>query len=275
MSAITNRSREQRGSYLIELAQVLIYLRGATIGLVATAIGVSEASVRDFLSRTRLSLAPEHAVKFFYYLGIGRNKDGETGLLSHCVHHYTIDLSRAGATVAMDIIRPLFAQAQAEATLLPYCDGRTQVALIKTPTARVVLRIKTGLMQRRLANLSPVGLAECEVPYLAGECDIPAEYRPAVYSGQIGLVDFDALFGAAFPDWHTIRRVANSHNITYSEIIHFMKERSRTSRGLTYKDYKGLAMISGRDNHRGLGQQEHRRRGGERDNNHKQIEAAG
>lgn len=236
-------SKEQRRSYLIELARVLIYLRGASVSGVAKTLGISESGIRDFLSRTRLSLSPEHAVKFYYHLGIGKNSGGETGLLSQCVHHYRLDFSRPDATAMVDTIRPLLPEARA--TLLPCTDGRTRAVLLKTKTARVVLLVKTGLLQRRHLGLSNIGLSDCELAYPADENSIPPEYKKAVFAGQIGLVDFDALFYASFPDWNTIRRICNSHNISYAEIIHFMKERSRVSRGLTAREYHGLEIVPG------------------------------
>lgn len=245
-----NSKREQSRSYLIDLAKVLICLRGATIQETARAIGVSESSIRDFLARTRLSLSPEHAVKFYYHLGIGKNITGETGLLSQCVHHYRLDYSAGGdATAMVETLRPLLPGAVA--TMLPLTDNRTQAVLIKTATARVVLLIKSkGLLRRQPLNLNLLNLSDCEVAYPADASTIPPEYKVSIFTGQIGLVDFDALFDASFPDWNTLRRVANSHNISYAEIIHFMKERSRTSRGLTHREYRGLEMIPGGNKNR-------------------------
>jgi hypothetical protein len=236
-------SKEQRRSYLVELAMVLIYLRGANVSKVAKTLGISESGIKGFLSRTRLSLSPEHATKFYYHLGIGKNSKGEPGLLSQCVHHYRLDLSRQDAAAMVDILRPLLPGVQA--TLLPFADGRTRVILMKTATARVVLQVKSGLFQRQQVGLSLLGLSDCEVAYPSEAETIPQEYKTSIFSGQIGLVDFDALFDATFPDWNTIRRVANSHNIAYAEIIHFMKERSRTSRGLTQREYQGLGLVPG------------------------------
>lgn len=254
-------SKEQRRSYLIELAKVLIYLRGVSVAKVAKDIGISESGIRDFLSRTRLSLAPEHAVKFYYYLGIGKNSTGETGLVSQCVHHYRLDLSRTDAQAMVDTLRPLLPGASA--TMLPVVDGKTHALLIKNATARVVLLVKKGWVRNRQVSMSLLGLSDCEISYPIMAEDIPPEYKTAVFSGQIGLVDFDALFAASFPDWQTIRRVANSHNITYAEIIHFLKERSRTSRGLSHKEYRGLNMVNGGDNRRpSLVRHDHRKRVG-------------
>lgn len=241
-------NEKKQRSYLIDLARVLVYLRGATVGGVSRSLGISESGIHDFLSRTRLSLSPEHSVKFFYHLGIGKNSAGATGLLSQCVHHYRLDFSRPNAASLVEILRPLLPGARA--TLLPFTEGRTRVVLIKTATARVILQVKTSLFCRQQVGLSLLGLADCEVAYPAEKTVIPEEYKSAVFSGQIGLVDFDALFNAVFPDWNTLRRVANSHNITYAEIIHFMKERSRTSRGLTQREYHALEMVSGGDKQR-------------------------
>lgn len=215
--------KQQSKGYLISLAKALIIMRGKTVEDIARETGIPQRNLFSFLGGVGMALSPEHAVKFFYALGIGAKSDGTTGFLSHCVHNLTVHESDFKL---IEYLQPLLPEAKTVA--LPFSKRNQFPFLIRSGETRVSLVIRTKFFFRQ-PKIDHLWFVEGKTIAYKG-VGIPTEYKEMFFSRQMGVSDFDALAQGVFPDWTLIRQIANSHGITYAEIREFLIHHSQMMR---------------------------------------------
>lgn len=234
-------------SYLISMAKALIILRGKTVEELSCETGIPHKNLRSFLGGVGMALSPEHAVKFFYALGIGARSNGSTGLLSHCVHNLTVhdrDIK------LLSYLQPLLPAAQVVA--LPFSRKGAFPFLLRSGEIRVLLLVKAALLHRR-PRLDRMWFIDGAKDTTYKGAAIPAEYIDMIFSRQLGMLDFDALSHGVFPDWTLIRQIANSHGITYTEIRNFLMRHSQQMRSISEEKsdpdevVRDFSLVYGRD----------------------------
>lgn len=215
--------KKQNKNYLISLAKALIIMREKTVEEIACETGIPQRNLFSFLNGVGMALSPEHAVKFFYALGVGAKSDGTTGFLSHCVHNLTV---RDSDFKLLSYLQPLLQEAKT--TALPFSRKNRFPFLIRSGDTRVSLMIRTGVFWKKPA-IDQLWFVEGKTIAYKG-ATIPSEYNQLFFSRQLGILDFDALEQGVFPDWSLIRQIANSHGITYNEIREFLIHHSQMMR---------------------------------------------
>lgn len=220
-----------KSCFVQDLAKSLIIMHGLTVEEAARRVGIPSENVQAFLAGVTMALAPEHTEKLLYSLGVGLNDAKEVGLLSRCVHILSLDLREASVVV----LQPLFYLLDEFTVMkLPVEKKRTTPVLMWNDNVRILLRVRRKPFKN--ISLHLLGIAKNEQAYKGKS--VPPEYVRSIFGGHLGMIDYDALASGCYPNWALLRRIANSHNIRFEQILGYMERQSRDARGLTPEAYR-------------------------------------
>jgi len=223
----------QKNKFLINFAKSLIILKGQSPCDIAEKIGVPSVSLRKFLKGETMALAPEHTVKLFYHLGLGKNSNGSVGFQTNCVHNFSLHYEKYRRS-ATGIIRTVL-------KIIPEYSARVvretrncSYILITNKSVRISLKVKKSFFRKLPINT----LAIKKIEKLPFKSYIPDSYISSLENGTLGLLDFDAIFQKKFPRWDNIRSIANVHGIPFQDIMDFLRSEADKVRTYSANDFQ-------------------------------------
>jgi hypothetical protein len=223
--------------FLINFAKSLILLKNQSTEGLASKINIPHKNLVMFLSGAKMALPPEHAVKLFYQLGLGKNKAGKVGFQINCIHDFSLDLSGGGEGAQTILSTAL--------SILPSYEARCVLKtrqyfyiLIVSESVKISLRLKKPLFAR--LPVEKIGIKSLKD---GSSKLIPAEYKKILTKGSLGILDFDAIYQQTYPNWDSIRSIANIHGIPYQDIVVYLKKEIQQIRAYSITEFQQSLQI--------------------------------
>ncbi len=229
-----SKAPQPKNKFLVNFAKSLFILKKHQISEIACKLGIPSSNLMAFIEGKKMAIAPEHAVKLFYFLGIGKNSKKEIGFQSNCVHAFelNIDKNRNIAGPVIQTALKILPQYQAREV---YHTRRQIFILIAFEDIRIVLKLSKGFFN----NLETHLLRLKNFKNLANRQErIPNNYLTALKTGTLGVLDFDALFFYKFDNWQRLQSIANVHGVPFVKIMRYIKQEARNTQRYTIVDFQ-------------------------------------